>query len=94
MHYVIAQLRITDPERYGRYQARFADVLKGYDGTLLAADLAPELIEGVWTGHKVVLLSFPCAKAFRQWAESPAYREIARDRRAASEGSVLLVQGI
>ena len=94
MHYVIAQFRITDPERYGRYQARFADVLKGYDGRLLAADAAPELIEGAWTGHKIVLLSFPCVEAFKQWADSPAYREIARDRRAASEGCILLVQGI
>jgi uncharacterized protein (DUF1330 family) len=94
MYYVIAQIRITDPESYRRYQARFMDVLKGSEGRLLAADAAPELIEGDWTGEKVILLSFPDRDAFKQWAESPAYREIARDRRAGSEGHILLVQGV
>jgi uncharacterized protein (DUF1330 family) len=68
--------------------------LKGSDGRLLAADAAPELIEGDWTGEKVILLSFPDRDAFKQWAESAAYREIARDRRAGSEGHILLVQGV
>jgi uncharacterized protein (DUF1330 family) len=40
-----------------------------------------------------VLLAFPDEAAFRDWAQSPASREIARDRRAGAEAVVLLVRG-
>lgn len=94
MHYVIAQIRITDPERYGAYQARFMETLEGTSGRLLAADTSPEIVEGTWPHEKLVLLSFPDRDAFLSWSESQFYRAIAVDRRAGAEGSVLLVRGI
>jgi uncharacterized protein (DUF1330 family) len=41
-----------------------------------------------------VLLSFPDEAAFWEWAESPDYLEIAKDRKAGSTAVVLLVKGI
>jgi uncharacterized protein (DUF1330 family) len=38
-------------------------------------------------------MSFPDESSFREWAESPAYQAIAVDRKAGSNGVVLLVQG-
>ena len=38
--------------------------------------------------------SFREESAFRAWADSDEYREIAKDRIAASDGPVLLVHGI
>jgi uncharacterized protein (DUF1330 family) len=38
------------------------------------------------------MMSFPNEAAYRAWADSPAYREIAKDRLAGSNGVVLLVQ--
>lgn len=92
--YAVAQLKITDRAAYDRYQAKFMGVMKRYQGRVLAADEKPQVIEGEWTRDKVVLLSFPDEKAFREWAESPEYQEISRDRKAASEAVVLLVKGI
>lgn len=92
--YAIAQLSITDRAAYGRYQQRFTGVLKLYCGQLLAADESPLVLEGAWSRDKVVLLSFPDEAAFREWAESPEYREIAKDRKAGSDAVVLLVKGI
>lgn len=94
MVYAIAQLRITDRAAYNRYQARFMDVMRKFKGRLLAADEAPRIIEGAWDREKVVLLEFPDEPAFREWAESPEYLEIAKDRKAGSEAVVLLVKGI
>ncbi|MGJ5206608.1 DUF1330 domain-containing protein [Bradyrhizobium sp. HKCCYLR20261] len=91
--YVVVQLKMTDRAAYDRYQARFFDVFRKFSGRLLAADEAPVLIEGDWDGDKVVLMSFPDANDFRAWAESPEYREIARDREAGAQSVVLLVQG-
>ncbi len=92
--YAIAQLRITDRDAYNRYQARFMDVMKKFKGRLLAADEHPQVIEGAWDREKLVLLQFPDEPAFREWAESPEYLEIAQDRKAGSDAVVLLVKGI
>src|SRR5579862_4278856 len=92
--YVIAQLKFTDLESYRRYQAGFMDVFKKYRGQVLAADESPQVIEGDWNQNKVVLLSFPDEAAFRDWAESAEYQEIAKDRKAGAETTVLLIKGI
>ncbi|WP_405059061.1 DUF1330 domain-containing protein [Kribbella sp. NBC_01505] len=92
--YVMAQISIVDRARYERYQAAFMDVLIQYGGTLLAADEQPRVEEGEWQYEKVILLSFPDHEAFRSWADSPQYRQIAVDRHAGSTGVVLVVQGI
>jgi uncharacterized protein (DUF1330 family) len=92
--YAIAQLTITDRAIYDRYQAKFMGVMKHFQGRVLAADENPLVIEGEWDMEKVVLLSFPDEKAFRDWAESPEYREISKDRKSGSDAVVLLVKGI
>lgn len=92
--YALAQLRIHDRERYGRYMARFMPVLEKYNGRLLAADDAPRVLEGAWWDrNKVVLMAFDDATAFRAWATSPEYTEIAEDRKAGADAVVLLIKG-
>lgn len=94
MVYAIAQLIITDRMVYDRYQAKFMGVLNLYQGRLLAADENPVIVEGEWERDKVVVLAFPDEQAFQDWADSPEYLEIAKDRKAGSEAVVLLVRGI
>jgi uncharacterized protein (DUF1330 family) len=92
--YAIAQLKITDRAVYDRYQAKFMGVMKKFKGRVLAADEGPKVLEGKWDRDKVVLISFPDEPAFREWAESEEYLEIARDRKAGSDAVILLVKGI
>lgn len=92
--YAIAQLRFTDRAAYDRYQAGFMGVFRRYSGTVLAADEAPQVVEGDWGREKVVLMSFPDEAAFRAWAQSPEYQEISKDRRAGADSVVLLVKGL
>ena len=96
--YALAQLRIHDAKRYGRYMnnfvARFADVFGKFGGKLLAADDAPRVLEGEWWDrNKVVLMEFPDAASFTAWVTSPEYNEIAVDRVAGAEAVVLLIKG-
>lgn len=90
--YVIAQISITDRAAYNRYQSRFLDVFRKFKGELLAADEKPEVVEGEWRREKVVLMKFPDKAAFEEWAYSPEYEEIVKDRSAGSEAVVLLVK--
>jgi uncharacterized protein (DUF1330 family) len=61
---------------------------------VLAADEAPQIVEGRWDREKVVLMEFPDEAAFREWAESTDYQQISEDRRAGADTVVLLVQAL
>ncbi|MEE2692062.1 MAG: DUF1330 domain-containing protein [Pseudomonadota bacterium] len=91
--YAIAQLTIHDRASYDRYQSRFFDVFSQFKGRLLAADENPDVVEGVWDRDKVVLMSFPDKQAFLDWAQSPAYKDISKDRTAGSSAVILLANG-
>lgn len=92
--YVIAQLKMRDRATYDRYQAHFFEVFKKFSGRLLSADERPTVLEGQWNRDKVVLMSFPDEPAYRAWANSPEYVEIAKDRKAGADAVVLLVEGV
>jgi uncharacterized protein (DUF1330 family) len=91
--YVIVQLKMTDRAAYDRYQARFFDVFKKFNGRLLSADENPAVLEGVWGCDKLVMMSFPDETSFSAWADSPEYLEISRDRKAGATAVVLLAKG-
>ena len=91
--YVIAQLQIADRAAYDRYQARFFEVFRKFNGRLLSADESPSVVEGDWNCDKLVLMSFPDEAAYRSWADSPEYLEISKDRKSGAQGIVLLAKG-
>ncbi|MBT8148548.1 MAG: DUF1330 domain-containing protein [Pseudomonadales bacterium] len=92
--YVVVQVKITVRETYDRYQSNFMEVFNQFDGKLLANDESPRLLEGDWDKDKLVLIAFPDKGAFTAWATSSAYTEIAKDRLAGGEATILLVQGL
>lgn len=92
--FALAQITIHDRARYDRYVAAFLPVLARYRGRLLAADESPEVVEGEWSHQKVILMAFDNRDDFERWSTSAEYREISRDREAATEGVVLLVDGV
>lgn len=92
--YVIAQLRFTDRAAYDRYQARFMGVFRNFNGCVLAADEAPQRLEGNWDRDKVVILSFPDEAEARRFVNDPGYEEISKDRRAGADTLSILVKGL
>lgn len=92
--FALAQITIHDRARYDRYVAAFLPVLARYRGRLLAADESPEVVEGNWSHQKVILMAFDSRDDFERWSTSAEYREISWDREAATEGVVLLVDGV
>jgi uncharacterized protein (DUF1330 family) len=92
--YAVAQISIRDRERYHRYAAGFMEVFLKYGGRLLAAGEHPEVVEGQWPYDKVILMSFGDRAAFEVWAGSVEYQEISKDRRAATTGVGLFVNGL
>lgn len=92
--YALAQISIHDRTRYDRYVAALMPVLLKYQGRLLSADEAPQVVEGTWPYDKVILLAFDSRESFERWANSPECQEISRDRVAATDGVVLVADGV
>jgi uncharacterized protein (DUF1330 family) len=92
--YVLAQLKIHDRARYDRYAAKFMPILIQYGGRLLVSDEAPETLEGQWRRDKAVLLRFEDKAAAERWMNSSEYREISKDRVAATDAVVLMLKGL
>lgn len=88
--YAVVQLQISDREAYDQYQAKFWPVFKKYNGRLLVSDESPEVFEGDWPNDKMVIISFDDKQAFKQWATSPEYLEIAKHRYSGSTASIVL----
>lgn len=91
--YIIAQLKFKDVTTYRRYQKVFPAVFSRFNAQVLAADEAPEILEGEWSGDKVVVLAFPDKAEAMRFHTDPEYLAIALDRQAGADGTVLYVHG-
>ena len=92
--YVLAQLRFVDEKRYRRYQTHFPAVFAASEGKLLAADEAPQVVEGNWDLDKVVLMQFPTLKSAHSFLQSAEYQAIAKDRKAGASNVGLIFSGL
>jgi uncharacterized protein (DUF1330 family) len=92
--YFVAQISIFDQTSYNRYSAHFRDIFSRYQGTTLAVDNSPVVLEGEWEQRRVVLISFPDERSLLEWWESQEYQEIAKDRRAGSDAVILMLSGV
>jgi uncharacterized protein (DUF1330 family) len=91
--YIVASIKITDREEYGKYQAGFLDIFARYRGELLAVSDEPQVIEGEWPFTRAVLIRFPDEAEARRWYESPEYQALSQHRWRASTGTVITFEG-
>jgi len=91
--YLVGHIQITDPARYRDYEAGFLDALTPFKGAILAADDAPQILEGETQKGRVVILSFPNQKAQKSWYASDAYQTIMVARHEATNSQIMVVQG-
>jgi uncharacterized protein (DUF1330 family) len=91
--YVIADIDVHDPETYGRYTALVPGTLEPFGGRFLVRGGDHQVLEGGWHPNRMVVIEFPSADHARQWYASDAYVEAMAIRGAASDGSIILVEG-
>ena len=92
--YIIAQITVRDPEAYDRYRAQTPAAVERYGGRFVVRGGDPEVLEGGSGPGRVVVLEFPDRVQAKRFYDSPEYRAILPLRLAASEGSLLLVEGV
>ncbi len=92
--YAVGHIKIKNREEYEKYSDRFMDVFSKFKGKLLAADFNAKAVMGEWDGDRLVIVEFPNAADFKEWATSPEYLEIAKHRIAGAEVTTILANGI
>ena len=92
--YVIAQIELHDPKAYERYRAEVPATIAQYGGRYLARGGATETLTGDWQPERLVILEFPSLEQAKAWWDSPEYTALRKIRESASQGKILLVQGL
>lgn len=92
--YAIAHLRTVQvgPDIV-RYLERIDATLEPFGGRFLVHGNPPEVREGEWPGH-VIVIQFPDRERATAWYESPEYQEILPLRTDNAEGTAILVDGV
>jgi uncharacterized protein (DUF1330 family) len=93
-HYVIAQINIDDREAYAKYEAGFMEIFAKYEGSMLAVDEAPKLLEGSWPHTRTVLIAFDCEAQALDWYQSDEYQALAQHRFKSSRANVSIIKGL
>lgn len=92
--YAIAHLREVE---FGadivEYLRRIDATLEPFGGRFVVHGAQPEVVEGPFPGHLVVI-GFPSREQARAWYDSPAYREILPLRTGSSDGVAVIVDGV
>jgi len=92
--YVVANVRVEDPERYPEYSARVPETIERYGGRFLARAGRAERLEGPVEPGRFVILEFPSYEQAKAWYESEEYRPLLELRQSTSTGDLILVEGV
>ena len=91
--YVIAQIKVTNPENYKEYLAKVTDIVKKFDGEFLVRGGTNQIVEGNWQYTRTVVIKFPSYKKAIEWYNSDEYKPIKKIRLDNSISNGILIQG-
>lgn len=93
--YLIARVKVNDPEAYDRYRAQTPDAVARFGGRFLARGGRNELLEGDSTElNRVVLIEFASYEQAQAFYHSPDYQKILPLRQAAARSELVIVEGV
>ncbi len=88
--YWIARSKIIDPENYKKYTDLVPDIIKKYDGKILARGGKFEILEGSQEFHRFVVIEFPSINDGKRCWASEEYQKASSNRKNGS-GKVDLI---
>ena len=91
--YIIARVRVTDPEHYPDYTAHTPGTIAQYGGRFIVRGGQTETLEGPAEDRRLVVIEFESMEQAKAWYNSPEYQAIVPIRWAAAESESILVEG-
>lgn len=92
--YVIAEVQVTDPERYAEYREQVNAGILAYGGRFLARGGKAEALEGDAPRGRLVIAEFDSYEQARAWYYSQENAGPMKLRHEVSAGRLLLVDGV
>lgn len=89
--YLIADIEVTDPEKYEDYRKVVPDTIAKYGGEFVIRGGVGEALEGDWKPNRIVVLKFESLERAKEWYNSDDYQGIIGLRFGASEGKAIFV---
>ena len=91
--YVIAEVTVTDPDRFAEYRQLVPATIEKYGGRFVVRGGAVETKEGGWSPSRIVVLEFPSMEKARSWYHSPEYAPALALRLKSADAKLILVEG-
>ena len=92
--YVIADIKVSDPDQYREDRALSPTAARAAGGEFVVRGGAHEVLEGDWHPNRVVMLKFPSYEQARAFYDSTLYRQAREKRAGATEFfNMIVVQG-
>jgi uncharacterized protein (DUF1330 family) len=93
--YLIADVKVSNPEQYGGYQALTPVAIAAGGGEFVVRGGQTEVIEGDWIPNRMVVIRFPDMDTARKFYDSELYLAARAARAGATHiFNMILVQGV
>jgi len=92
--YIVAQIKVTDPEQYKNYIALVLPTIEVFGGEFLARGGKSISYESETIGDRNVIIRFPSYDDAYNWYHSAEYKEAKQLRQSASVSIQNIVEGI
>lgn len=91
--YLVANIRITDQEKFAEFSGMAGPAIKKYGGTVIVRSRDAERHEGAVSGL-VMMVEFESLDAARRFYLSEEYQAAKAVREACSDTDLMLVEGV
>ncbi len=93
-YYVVADIRIHDPEGYEQYKEQVEPLITKFGGRYLVRGGELTTIGDGWEPTRIVILEFPDKETFSAFFTSEEYAPVAKIRERCATASGFAVEGI
>ena len=93
--YIIAEVKVSDPQRYEAYKALSPGAIAAAGGRFIVRGGETQVLEGNWQPGRMVVLEFKSMAAAKAFYESALYLEAREARAGATElFNMICVEGV
>jgi uncharacterized protein (DUF1330 family) len=92
--FLIAEIKVNDPDGYKAYVAKVPAVTDAFDGRFIVRGGRTESIEGAEPAGRVAIIQFRSMDELKRYWNSPAYREIAPIRLKTATSRIYFVEEV
>jgi uncharacterized protein (DUF1330 family) len=92
--YVIVDIDVNDPVGYEEYKRLAPAAVHLYGGKYIARGGHTEVLEGVWSPKRMVILQFESMEQAKRWLNSEEYREARALRHRTARSNMVAIEGV